>query len=35
MHERPGTRGLAEVLIDLEADELIRAQVIALLEQTT
>jgi hypothetical protein len=27
-HERPGGRGMAEVLVDLEADELLRLQVI-------
>ena len=35
MHERNETRGLAELLMDLEADELIRLHVIDLLEQTT
>jgi hypothetical protein len=35
MYERTDTRVLAGVLIDLEADELIRLQVIALLEETT
>lgn len=35
MHERPDTRELAEVLMDVEADELSRFQVIALLEQST
>ena len=32
-HERPGGREMAEVLIDLEEDELIRWQVIDLLHQ--
>jgi hypothetical protein len=35
MHARTDTSGLAEVLMDLEADELIRLQVIALLEENT
>lgn len=33
MHERAGTRLLAEVLIDLESDDLIRFQTIELLEE--
>jgi hypothetical protein len=33
MHERDDTRSLADVLIDLEADELIRFQTIQLLEE--
>ena len=33
MHERDDTRLLAEVLMDLEADELIRFQTIQLLEE--
>jgi hypothetical protein len=34
MYDRPDTRELAEVLMDLEADELMRFQVIAFLEQS-
>lgn len=33
MHQRRDTRELAEVLIDLEADDFIRLQVITLLEE--
>lgn len=33
MHKRDDTRSLADVLIDLEADELIRFQTIQLLEE--
>ena len=35
MHARADTGELAEVLMDLEADELLRLQVIALLDQST
>jgi hypothetical protein len=35
MHNRPTARQLAEVLMDLEADDLMRFQVIAVLEQST
>jgi hypothetical protein len=33
-HERPNGRGMAEVLIDLEADELLRIQTIDFLFQS-
>ncbi len=32
-YERPGKRGWAELLIDIEEDELVRLRVIALLEE--
>jgi hypothetical protein len=34
MHERADTRSLADVLMDLEADELMRFQVIDLLDKS-